>query len=679
MKFLAAALAVSLAAPPEAPTARPAEFRLTVTPPVQAALAGDLMFSSFPNITWKLDLSTMSATNLCVSNLRSTHAYDVNVEVWVSKQIPTIGGNLAHATVATFYMGTVPAMTTRCADTGAVPMTPPLPDVYWATAALYEGTGTNRTLQQLYTLADQVDFGGPYYEGSLYFDTPAAYYVTDGGARASLQVRRIVNSGYSASRQLRLRLWASPDIPRYGTTVSAYNLIEKAYSPLSGGYQYSNVDTGSLAVTPPPAGTYWITAALLELGTDGTTWYYTCFYTFPTRTTFTGAAPAPVADFSFSPDSPKVGETVTFYDLSSGSATSWFWNFGDGQTSTARNPTHVFSSAGVFNVTLTATNASGSTSKTRGVGVTAVAAPSIAFFSANPPAVSSGQRTILSWSSTGGTSASISQGVGSVPTTGSVTVTPLVGSPYTLTVTGPGGTATASLTVSAVPSTYAGTWILPSSARVAGVNAFWTTDLTVMNSGSQPATLALKLLGHDGNGAGGPERTYTIPARVTLTWPDVLATVFGRETDWGPILIRSSSTTLAAQGPTWTASPTGGSYGQSVPALGASEAVGATPRSLAGVRQDDRFRTNVVLANMKETEAVVTLQVLLPDGTTATSYTTTVGPLGFVQLNLANNLGVTNLVGGSVLVSSSTPGAQVAAYASVIDAATADPRTILAR
>ena len=298
---------------------------------------------------------------------------------------------------------------------------------------------------------------------------------------------------------------------------------------------------------------------------DGSTWYYYCLYTFPTRFTFTGAAPAPVADFSFSPEAPKAGETVSFHDLSSGSPTSWLWSFGDGQTSTARNPTHAFSTAGVFNVTLKATNASGSSSKTQSVGVAVVAAPAIAFFSANPPAVVPGQQAILSWSSTGGSSASINEGVGSVPTTGSVTVTPVVGSPYTLTVSGPGGTATASLTVSAVPSTYAGTWILPSSARAAGANAFWTTDLTVMNSGSQSATVALKLLGHDGSGAGGPERTYTLPAHATLTWPDVLASVFGRETDWGPILIRSGSTTLVAQGQTWTASPTGGSYGQSVP------------------------------------------------------------------------------------------------------------------
>ena len=56
-----------------------------------------------------------------------------------------------------------------------------------------------------------------------------------------------------------------------------------------------------------------------------------------------------------------------------------------------------------------------------------------------------------------------------------------------------------------------------------------------------------------------------------------------------------------------------------------------------------------------------------------------VGPLGFVQLNVANDLGDSNLVGGSFLVHCTTAGGQVAAYASVIDATTADPRTILAR
>jgi hypothetical protein len=54
--------------------------------------------------------------------------------------------------------------------------------------------------------------------------------------------------------------------------------------------------------------------------------------------------------------------------------------------------------------------------------------------------------------------------------------------------------------------------------------------------------------------------------------------------------------------------------------------------------------------------------------------TFTVGPLGSLQLDLATNMGITNFTGGSVLVSCSTPGCQVAAYASIIDAATAESK-----
>jgi hypothetical protein len=201
----------------------------------------------------------------------------------------------------------------------------------------------------------------------------------------------------------------------------------------------------------------------------------------------------------------------------------------------------------------------------------------------------------------------------------------------------------------------------------------------VTNAGDVAGTVQLKFLGHEGAGASGPEKTYPLPARGTLTWRDVLLQVFDRERDWGPILIRSTVPTVAVQGQTWTPAADGGTYGQSVPALGPAETVGATPKALAGVRQDDLFRTNIVLANLKETEAQVMLRVLLEDGTTATVWPTTVGGYGFVQVNLKDNLGVTGFSRGSVLVSTSTSGAQIGAYASVIDATTSDPRSILAR
>ncbi|MFH1320870.1 MAG: PKD domain-containing protein [Bacteroidota bacterium] len=44
--------------------------------------------------------------------------------------------------------------------------------------------------------------------------------------------------------------------------------------------------------------------------------------------------------------------TVTFTDSSSASPTSWFWDFGDGNTSTVQNPVHNYDTSGVFTVTL---------------------------------------------------------------------------------------------------------------------------------------------------------------------------------------------------------------------------------------------------------------------------------------------------------------------------------------
>ena len=51
--------------------------------------------------------------------------------------------------------------------------------------------------------------------------------------------------------------------------------------------------------------------------------------------------------------------TVNFQDNSTGSPNKWLWNFGDGHTDTVQNPTHTYTDTGSFNVTLTASSASG--------------------------------------------------------------------------------------------------------------------------------------------------------------------------------------------------------------------------------------------------------------------------------------------------------------------------------
>ena len=81
-------------------------------------------------------------------------------------------------------------------------------------------------------------------------------------------------------------------------------------------------------------------------------------------------AGVPTADFSANVESGATPLQVAFTDLSSGHPTSWSWDFGDGTTSTSRNPNHTYVNPGIYSVALTASNGSGSDTKTRTAYIT---------------------------------------------------------------------------------------------------------------------------------------------------------------------------------------------------------------------------------------------------------------------------------------------------------------------
>jgi PKD repeat protein len=86
-----------------------------------------------------------------------------------------------------------------------------------------------------------------------------------------------------------------------------------------------------------------------------------------TRTFQVGIQRVPRASFTFQ----RVGLVVTFVDTSSGSPTSWIWDFGDGTpTSTQQNPVHAYSAPGTYVVTLTVRNAVGVSSASNLVQIT---------------------------------------------------------------------------------------------------------------------------------------------------------------------------------------------------------------------------------------------------------------------------------------------------------------------
>lgn len=75
-------------------------------------------------------------------------------------------------------------------------------------------------------------------------------------------------------------------------------------------------------------------------------------------------SPAPVCDFSASPTNGRNGLKVSFLDKTSGVATNWHWDFGDGNTSSEVNPTHTYYNGGIYSVTLTVAGPQGVSSKT---------------------------------------------------------------------------------------------------------------------------------------------------------------------------------------------------------------------------------------------------------------------------------------------------------------------------
>jgi hypothetical protein len=62
--------------------------------------------------------------------------------------------------------------------------------------------------------------------------------------------------------------------------------------------------------------------------------------------------PAPAAAFNASPTAGVAPLTVSFFDQSSGSITSHFWDFGDGNTSPLQNPVHTYTASGTYSVLL---------------------------------------------------------------------------------------------------------------------------------------------------------------------------------------------------------------------------------------------------------------------------------------------------------------------------------------
>lgn len=128
------------------------------------------------------------------------------------------------------------------------------------------------------------------------------------------------------------------------------------------------------------------------------------------------AGSAPIANFTYTPPSPSVGQAITFTDASSGAPTSWSWAFGDVGAANTPTTTHTFANPGTFTVALVATNAFGSSSISKQVAVTADVPTLTADFTYSPTNPTAGTSVQFTDRSTGASSHAWNFGDGSTVT-----------------------------------------------------------------------------------------------------------------------------------------------------------------------------------------------------------------------------------------------------------------------
>jgi Zn-dependent metalloprotease len=109
---------------------------------------------------------------------------------------------------------------------------------------------------------------------------------------------------------------------------------------------------------------YTLNGVLSITGTNATnTGYYYYFYDWVVQGAACVSLRTPVtvtvSNVAASYSTTVVGNSVDFFDLSTGNIVSWHWDFGDGDTSNLQSPTHVFASLGTYHVCLTITDVYG--------------------------------------------------------------------------------------------------------------------------------------------------------------------------------------------------------------------------------------------------------------------------------------------------------------------------------
>ena len=214
-------------------------------------------------------------------------------------------------------------------------------------------------------------------------------------------------------------------------------------------------------------------------------------------------------------------------------------------------------------------------------------------------------------------------------------------------------------------------WIA-AAAHAAGVGtSVWRTDLSVLNPCQVEATVEIALV----TAAGTQSASFTVAAGRQQVFADVVAQLTTGDATGCLRIVSDQEVTVRSRTYNLTAD---GTYGQSLDAVVERDGIDAGDTGyLQQLQETADFRSNVGVLNMGDAEASVTITLYDTAGSEVGSFTLTV-PAGQARQDnapYARRFGRSDVAAGWATVTVDL-GADVWAYASVVDNRTDDPTTV---
>jgi hypothetical protein len=230
------------------------------------------------------------------------------------------------------------------------------------------------------------------------------------------------------------------------------------------------------------------------------------------------------------------------------------------------------------------------------------------------------------------------------------------------------------------PSTIAAKrFVVPGVAEFDNGFSNFHTDMRIYNPATSDANVTINFSGS----VSVPAVQRTVPAGQVLAVDNVLGTLWNAPTGVGAVNITTDNDSqLVVTARTFSRDANGGTFGQFIPGVTASDAVGVGDRTLNVVQleQSPQFRSNLGLVEVTGNPVTVEVLGYTPDSKIAARTVYNLAAGEFTQPgSIFTQMGFGDVYNGRITVRAIGGTGKVAAYGSVVDNRTADPTYVPAQ